>query len=690
MADKMITKVKEGGNKSNEIPLGVEAQYVKLDQEDGKSGAYGNNASNRENHTNLQDKIIQLNKSIRLDEYSGNAIGEYSTALGKGTQAIKEWSHAEGRGTTTNGKGAHAEGYTTSAQGDASHAEGYLALSEGIYSHAEGDTTRAKGKASHAEGGSTLASGDWSHAEGCNAAGSSQKTTAEGIGSHAEGGSTQATGRSSHAEGDRTIASGEAAHAEGCLTVASGDQSHAEGDGAQAQGIGSHAEGYRTSAEGDYSHAEGYQTSAIAIYSHVEGFSTIAQGDYAHAEGEETIASGDCSHAEGVRTQATGLSSHAEGSRTSAYGMSSHAEGYQTQANGEASHAEGYSTVAQGVYSHAEGYKTTALGNYSHVEGVSNIAGKNSHVEGGYHLTELLQEQYVLTSMDESVSITFSYVDGNSFHWQGYKIKSPSLVIDNQTYDTYAYGELNLHANNIIHPYLTLEPGYYQGLISAGGAGYNNIIYHKLHEKNSDGAFEIYSYEMSGSALIDLHVIELRLFKKELQNMSTYDSFDEFSHIQGKYSMPVSNCAHIVGAGTSDTNRKNIHTLDWDGNAEFAGDITLFGCGGSNPIQLSTLTKGPLIIQESKIGAYSGQGNYGDKILDAIQKNRQILILLTNQGGSNYSLYSPVITYHLPHKANTELSLFYLPDGISPTNLNIKEAQFKVSNPITFNDNLKN
>ena len=499
-------------------------------------------------------------------------------------------------------------------------------------------------------------------------------------------GSGNAANNYTTAFGYRTSAEGEASHAEGACSVPVANVTILT----QAKGIASHAEGRGTISGGEAAHSEGYLTqvgSAATLYN----YNIAPQGAAgAHAEGLMTIATNQAAHAEGIKTQAKSFAAHAEGEETIASARAAHAEGFGTQALAQCAHAEGYSTVAQGVYSHAEGYKTTALGNYSHVEGVSNIAGKNSHVEGGYHLTELLQEQYVLSSMDESVTIMSGFLQGNSFHWQGYKIKSPSLVIDNQTYDTYAYGELNLNLYNSSHPYLTLEPGYYQGQILNADGGYNNIIYHKLHEKNSDGAFEIYSYEMSGSDLFDLYINELRLFKKELQNMSTYDSFDEFSHIQGKYSMPVSNCAHIVGAGTSDTNRKNIHTLDWDGNAEFAGDVTLFGCGGSNPIQLSTLAKGPLIIQESMIEEYSGQGEYGDKILDAIQKNRQILILLTNQGGSPYSLYSPVITYHLPHEVNTELSLFYLPDGMSPTNFNIKEAQFKVSNPITFNDNLKN
>ncbi len=49
----------------------------------------------------------------------------------------------------------------------------------------------------------------------------------------------------------------------------------------------------------------------------------------------------------------------------------------------------------------------------------------------------------------------------------------------------------------------------------------------------------------------------------------------DHQHVQGKYNVEDTNkkYAHIVGGGTSENKRKNIHTLDWDGNAEYAGDV---------------------------------------------------------------------------------------------------------------------
>lgn len=51
------------------------------------------------------------------------------------------------------------------------------------------------------------------------------------------------------------------------------------------------------------------------------------------------------------------------------------------------------------------------------------------------------------------------------------------------------------------------------------------------------------------------------------------------SHVQGKFNVEDANStyAHIVGNGADEDNRSNAHTLDWNGNAWFAGKITVEG-----------------------------------------------------------------------------------------------------------------
>lgn len=52
-------------------------------------------------------------------------------------------------------------------------------------------------------------------------------------------------------------------------------------------------------------------------------------------------------------------------------------------------------------------------------------------------------------------------------------------------------------------------------------------------------------------------------------------AYSNYQHVQGKFNVVdyVSKYAHIVGNGTAGDTRSNAHTLDWDGNAWFAGTV---------------------------------------------------------------------------------------------------------------------
>ena len=53
-------------------------------------------------------------------------------------------------------------------------------------------------------------------------------------------------------------------------------------------------------------------------------------------------------------------------------------------------------------------------------------------------------------------------------------------------------------------------------------------------------------------------------------------------HVQGKYNIADTTSAHIVGNGSDSSNRSNAHTLDWQGNAWFAGDVYTGSTSGKN------------------------------------------------------------------------------------------------------------
>lgn len=53
-------------------------------------------------------------------------------------------------------------------------------------------------------------------------------------------------------------------------------------------------------------------------------------------------------------------------------------------------------------------------------------------------------------------------------------------------------------------------------------------------------------------------------------------------HVQGKYNIADTTSAHIVGNGGNNYSRSNAYTLDWSGNAWFAGDVYTGSTSGTN------------------------------------------------------------------------------------------------------------
>ena len=263
----------------------------------------------------------------------------------------------------------------------------------------------------------------------------------------------------------------------------------------------------------------------------------IASGDYSYAEGGLTTASGYSSHAEGDRTEASGYASHAEGCHTFASGRSSHAEGDNATASGDYSHAEGMSTTASGNYSHAEGMSTTASGNYSHAEGRgTTVSGRSQHAGGEYNIPE---PKFVSaeTRIKNSRERICSYRDTLYSSKHGF------------TYDDVAG----------LYTFVSLTDGDIETAPQSGERYYivngtsGKVVY---HQKTYD---DIY-YDFTN------YYAEPGMIKYEIRESATQ---------KGEY-------AHIVGNGTSDTSRSNAHTLDWEGNAWFSGDVYTGSTSGTN------------------------------------------------------------------------------------------------------------
>ena len=445
-------------------------------------------------------------------------------------------------------------------------------------------------------------------------------------------------GDKSIAIGDRTTASGKASFAEGCLTEATAAQAHAEGDGTKATSLGAHAEGgystvngtkHFTTASGTYAHAEGRGTNATQSASHAEGELTNANGIASHAEGKETVAESDYSHAEGFLSKALNTSAHAEGYNTKAEGDSSHTEGSNTLASAHSAHAEGKYTKATGEGAHAEGIFGQSLGNGTHVEGygprgvyLRKVDGQQGYLmlhQDNTKLPNWLNGYYWNAGVESNIDTNALPLYGIGLYDTADKTTLKATITKTYTvqteegYDLYAILDTNLDSEIEAYP----DRGFY--------IYYNKAIKTGSHAEGSSIALGDYSHAegsitwaagmahsegvFTAAMQSGAHAEGTRTiarggashtegkYSQALATGSHAEGFHttantDYQHVQGKYNEIDNNnqYAHIVGGGTSETDRKNIYTLDWNGNAEFSGDIIITSPDGTAKISLFELS----------------------------------------------------------------------------------------------------
>lgn len=261
---------------------------------------------------------------------------------------------------------------------------------------------------------------------------------------------------------------------------------------------------------------------------------------------------GQAAAAFGSDTVALANNDFAQGYKTKAIGGNSHAEGSSTIASGTGSHSEGQGAEAQGSFSHAEGCKlkdteaiNKAIGTGSHAEGGATRAkGYGSHTEGSRTTTE---GNYSHAEGHYTIAI------GNYSHAEGH--------VTNANYKTTASG-LGAHAEG-------------DGTTASGENSHSEGYRTTASGKNSHA---------EGNQTI---------------------AAGDYSHVQGKFNIEDTNnkYAHIVGNGNSD-NRSNAHTLDWDGNAWFAGDVSCKS--GNDQITMTGLSDKITKLEEEQIKTETG------------------------------------------------------------------------------------
>lgn len=113
-------------------------------------------------------------------------------------------------------------------------------------------------------------------------------------------------------------------------------------------------------------------------------------------------------------------------------------------------------------------------------------------------------------------------------------------------------------------------------------------------------------------------------------------------HVQGIYNIEDTTSAHIVGNGGDNYSRSNAHTLDWQGNAWFAGDVYTGSTSGKNKDDGSKKLATEEYVNNSVNGIVeSGSNNYGNwiKFEDGTMictRTITVTIDCTNSWGSLY------------------------------------------------------
>lgn len=208
--------------------------------------------------------------------------------------------------------------------------------------------------------------------------------------------------------------------------------------------------------------------------------------------------------------------------------------------------ATGYNTTASGTYSYAEGDQTIASGHSSHAEGTSSTAsGDYSHAEG--HGTA--------SGMYSHAEGSTTVASGMHSHAEGYKTTASASY-------SHAEGQITNASGAASHTEgrETEANGWYSHAEGRGVKAYGAATH----------AQGTYNIDNNGDSTTE-------------RTSGTY--------------------IHIVGNGTNDDNRSNAHTLDWDGNAWFAGDVYVGSTSGTNKddgsVKLATLTEMQTYVDEA-------------------------------------------------------------------------------------------
>ena len=195
--------------------------------------------------------------------------------------------------------------------------------------------------------------------------------------------------------------------------------------------------------------------------------------------------------------------------------------------------------VGTGVYSNISNHPLNiASGNYSSAEGIiTKATGYCSHAEGNN-----------------------TQAKGNNAHAEGFETVAEGLNSHAEGDNTHAEGQMSHAEGSDTHA---------KGVCSHA-EGDNTTA--EGYYSHAEGSYTVASGQGSHAEGV---------YTKASSN---------YQHVQGKCNIEDTNYiyAHIVGNGTSTDNLSNAHTLDWNGNAWYAGVVRVGGTSYDDAKELAT------------------------------------------------------------------------------------------------------
>lgn len=326
--------------------------------------------------------------------------------------------------------------------------------------------------------------------------------------------------------------------------------------------------------------------------SEMEGASQNSLGDWVKtgnlATGEWAIAAGTLNTSSGNYSVSLGLQNFSAGSRAVTIGHENEAHGFSAIAIGDTNSSDnrfaisfGHDNVSSGVHATTIGYKNTSSGknaisqgyaNTSSGEGAVTLGGENKasgkcSVSAGNKARALSASAISLgfstTAGREEPDPNNSALTGEYCVAMGWKATANGLrdvALGNNPTASGGYGAVSLGSNTTASGQTSLAIGC------------------------SSTAKEKYSNAIGWRVIAS----------------SPYQT------VVGKANIADSSNAYmfILGNGTSDTARSNAMTVDWDGNAWFAGTVTV----GDDQQEVATKVDGAVPIEQGGTGATTAAG----------------------------------------------------------------------------------